>query len=187
MSLNHQSSNMNHIIWKSITIGKKITESQLKKAGIKVSDYVQDLLKWKEKGKIDLVKISVRTLFGDENPHSTTEIYTKAKEQGLELCPAEVGPVLRLEYKDQPVGEWLFVGMEPITDQDGSPHVWRVFRYDDGPWLDCYSADPADRWNPDDTFLFRLRKLDTSGTLTIPEEEVEIVEIRYKGNLYRKV
>jgi len=46
-------------------------------------------------------------------------IYAAAKERGLELCPAEVGPQLRLQYQDQ-LDEWLVIGMEPILGPDGT-------------------------------------------------------------------
>jgi hypothetical protein len=51
--------------------------------------------------------------FGDEGA-SFSAIYTRARQLGLELCPAEVGPLLRLRYRSQPVGEWLHIAMRPI-------------------------------------------------------------------------
>jgi hypothetical protein len=41
---------------------------------------------------------------------------------GFELAAAEVGPQLRLQYFDQPIGEFLIIGMEPIRTWKGK-HV----------------------------------------------------------------
>jgi hypothetical protein len=47
-------------------------------------------------------------------------ICKRAQAIGLELCPAEVGLQLRLQYTDQPKGETLLLGMEPFAE-DGTP------------------------------------------------------------------
>ena len=43
------------------------------------------------------------------------DILKKGQEMGLQLCPAEVGPQLRLQYDDQPRDESLFIAMKPIN------------------------------------------------------------------------
>jgi hypothetical protein len=64
--------------------------------------------------KLDLVVLSVFGLgFGDRA--SLHDIYARAVAQGFELCPAEVGPALRLNYLDQPVGEFLHIQMVEIS------------------------------------------------------------------------
>jgi hypothetical protein len=35
------------------------------------------------------------------------------------LCPAEVGPALRLAYNDQPRDEWVTITMTPIVANSG--------------------------------------------------------------------
>ena len=41
-------------------------------------------------------------------------------EAGLDLCPPEVGPQLRLQYADQKVGEFLLIGMKPLPTASDS-------------------------------------------------------------------
>jgi hypothetical protein len=67
--------------------------------------------------ELDLVVVSVFQLgLGDQASRNDVElssavevslrdVYARAVALGFELCPAEVGPALRLEYLDQPLGE----------------------------------------------------------------------------------
>ena len=42
-------------------------------------------------------------------------IYRWAEHVGLDLCPMEVGPQLRLAYKNQPMSEDVLIAMEPLA------------------------------------------------------------------------
>ncbi len=94
----------------------------LGKPAFKVSETEQD---------VELVNVSVEEL-GFKNGASYADICKRALELGLDLCPAEVGPQLRLQYKDQPKGTYVVVAMEAITDSDGDLRVFDVRRRDDG-------------------------------------------------------
>jgi hypothetical protein len=85
-------------------------------------------------------------------------ICERAKERGFELCPPEVGPQLRLQYKDQPSGEWLAIAMEAISISDGDLNVFHVEHDGDGLWLCSFYGGPGDLWYPDYRFVFRARK-----------------------------
>lgn len=118
-----------------ITIGGKTKEELIKemeKNKISISQIGKSMMNNPEftisqkSEHINLVRISVKDL-GFPKGATATEIYKKAQKLGLELCPVEVGPQLRLQYKDQPKGECVAVGMKPITNPGGSLVflVWR--------------------------------------------------------------
>lgn len=80
-----------------------------------IADSIFDQIPLSESEKsLELVVLSVEDL-GLSAGANTSQVYEAAKEQGFELCPAEVGPQLRLQYIDQPNGEFLQIAMEDIT------------------------------------------------------------------------
>lgn len=156
-------------VWKTIKLGTGLkTADDFRKApedkGFGISEWAKDILgkpAFKAAAKeteVDLVKVTVAEL-GFKNGARRGQIYERAKELGLDLCPAEVGPQLRLQYKDQPNGEWLFIGMEPITGSDGELSVFRVLRPVSELWLFGHYASPDSFWPPDRWWVFvRPRK-----------------------------
>lgn len=136
---------------------KKTIESD----GMLVSSYAESVLnkmeKLKSNEKVDLVSFSVAQL-GFEGNATTDQIYAKAEELGLELCPPQVGPELRLTYKDQPYNDYLRIAMKQITDSGGYPHVFGLDRDGGGLWLDDSWAKPDGEWYPGRKFVFRIRK-----------------------------
>ena len=135
----------------------------LKDNGFRIGDYVNDILGKTaftvatEETELDLIVVSVAELgFKDGATHE--QIFARAKEHGLDLCPTEVGPQLRLQYKDQPNGEQLVVAMEPITASDGDLLLFGVRRNDSDLWLYNYYDYPSRLWYADYRFVFSRRK-----------------------------
>jgi len=155
-------------IWKKLKLGTGLKNpGDFRKAingeEMNISDRVSDILGKpalkvaNEETEIDLVLVTVVRL-GFKDGATRENIYKRAKEFDLELCPAEVGPQLRLQYKDQPNGEWILVGMEPIIGSDGGLWVFDVEHVDDGLWLSSFCGDPDSFWDGSFRLVFARRK-----------------------------
>ena len=135
---------------------------------IQLSDYAKDMMQkigtrehpaLKEKETFFLVQLKVGDLGFPQGKYPTTdEIYKHIEELGLELCPPETGPQYRIKYTNQPMGKWFRIGMKQIADRDGDPNVFNLARIEDGLWLYDNWAKPTNEWNPENEFVFRLRK-----------------------------
>lgn len=157
-------------LWKTIKLGTGLTTADdfrhaLKSGGYHIGDWGNDILGRRaftvagdEETEVDLVVLSVAEL-GFKDGASRKDIYKRALKLGLELCPAEIGPQLRLQYKDQPNGEWLLIGMEPITASDGRLRVFSVEHDAHGLWLLGSFGGPASFWGGAGRWVFvRPRK-----------------------------
>src|SRR5699024_8456545 len=94
------------------------------------------------------------------------QIYHRADELGLALCPLEVGPFLRLAYLDQPEGYSnnhqhnqapngsITVASEIMVEDDDFPKGFYLRRIDGELWLRGYVCDDQHMWNPCDHFIF---------------------------------
>lgn len=146
------------VTWRKIQIGDQSIAGYtdtLTSAGIKISSYASQILKKmglaKTLTEVELVVVSVAEL-GFSNGATFDQMVNRARELGLDLCPAEVGPALRMCYRDQPKDEWLKIAMKSIADSDGYFKVFIVERDGDGLWLYTYwfrrgdVLDPDDRW-----------------------------------------
>lgn len=90
---------------------------------------------------------------------STQNAHRLPEDCVVELLPAEAGPHIRNQYKEQPKAEILWVAMERITDSDCHPGVFSVISGGDGEqWFSARWSFPNDQWNLDDRFVFRLRR-----------------------------
>ena len=132
-------------------------EEILTEQGIWVSDYAKDILSKTEfsleSKTYKLVQFTVVEL-GFPDGATTDEIYAKAQELDLNLCPAEVGPQLRASYKGR---DWKFIAMKQITGRIGYPFVFDLSA--DGGELGLYGsgAGPLRRWDGSQ-FVFVSRK-----------------------------
>ena len=150
----------------NVKIGGKSAEqliSEMEAAGIDISNYAKSMLKNREfvPGKnpeeATLIRLTVADL-GFKSSATIDQIYERAQILGLELCPADTGPNYRLKYRNQPLNEWIYMGMKQIAVAGGGPGVFKLGRYGNGDmWLDDDWAGPGDGWDPSDRFVFRLR------------------------------
>ena len=136
-------------------------EKAIKDKNIYLSDWGKDILEKTEfsqkKEKYDLVRFTVEQL-GFSRGATTDEIYKKAQDLGLELCPAEVGPHLRLQYQGK---EWMLIAMKQITDRYGDPCVFYLNEIGDRLKLHGINAKPDNEWDSGNKFVFLFRKLET--------------------------
>jgi hypothetical protein len=115
-------------IWKRITLGSHkgvhALRAALEAARIRVGDSADEILGRPAfpfsatRTSVDLVVLTAADL-GFEKEASLGDIHRRAMQLGLELCPAEAGPQLRLVYLDQPIGEFLHIAMQPIATYHG--------------------------------------------------------------------
>ena len=145
--LGAQSSRLNvhkpaHIqIWRKITLGTykgvDAYRDALDSARIKIGDAADEILGrlafpyGTRKIDVELAVLSAAEL-GVESESSLSDVYKRARQVGLELCPAEVAPQLRLDYRDQPLGDALNIAMEPVATRSGEPTILALVNFGTG-------------------------------------------------------
>ncbi|OGY90598.1 MAG: hypothetical protein A3B30_00110 [Candidatus Komeilibacteria bacterium RIFCSPLOWO2_01_FULL_52_15] len=164
--------------WKTIKLGTHkdalALESALKDADFQILDWANDIMGKpaftlaSEETSIDLVTATVAEL-GFTRSSGYNAICGRIRELGYELCPAEVGPQLRFQYKDQPLGKLLVIAMEAIAssldaifDPRAVLNVFYVEHNDGGQGLSTLYGGPGDVFNPDVRFVFVRRKSSTT-------------------------
>lgn len=117
--------------------------------------------------RVTTVELTVRDL-GFPQGALIAEIEARARAVGFALCPLELGPHLRLEYRDQPEGARgkpvrqhqapygsITVASEPLSDEEGFPKGFYLRCIEGALWLRGYRSGPEHVWEPDDHFIFR--------------------------------
>jgi hypothetical protein len=118
-------------IWKSITVGLhrgvNAVRNALDEAKIAIGDSADEILGRPaftfagERQQLNLVVLSVAELGFGAQGGTLGDIHARAIRIGFELCPEEVAPQLRLQYRNQPAGEFLHVAMKPQSTYRGDP------------------------------------------------------------------
>lgn len=148
--------------WKTVKLGthksaRDLAEGLARK-GFGVDDYAADalnaMLVAETETEVELVLVTVADL-GFQDRTRRGDIYARAREFDLDLVPAEAGPQLRLQYTDQPMGESIFVGMDPVFDSDCHVHLFHI---GDRSWLHSTCGNPNHKWDPHDRWVFTRSK-----------------------------
>ncbi|MBC9879303.1 hypothetical protein G8O24_18340 [Bradyrhizobium sp. INPA01-394B] len=122
--------------WKTITIGTFADTLALRNAldsrGCNVGGQAAEILARpaftisSHRANVELVDLSPAQLGFTSDTVTLANVYARARQLGFELAAAEVGPQLRLQYLDQPIGEFLIIAMEPIKTWSGEPIILNV-------------------------------------------------------------
>jgi hypothetical protein len=117
--------------WRTTTLGtyKSVDAYRraLDSARIRIGDAADEILGrpvfpyTRTKTVVELAVLSAAELGVESDESSLADVYERARRAGLELCPPEVGPQLRLDYRNQPLGEALDIAMEPVATYSGDP------------------------------------------------------------------
>ena len=157
-------------IWRAIKLGNAFKSaddfrSVMAEEGCRISDWANDMMSKSDFAKslvgvspdeeFDLVDMTTAELIGENRDGTTDKVFAGAHRLGLEECPAWMGPKVRLEYKNQPNGEWILIGMKPLRDSDGDLNVFRVGRADSEFWLLSEYGYPDRVWSASGRWLFR--------------------------------
>jgi hypothetical protein len=135
--------------WRSIAIGGYDSVPRLREAlhqkRCRIGPVVAEIMDHpaftisRTRMRLELVTLSVAELGLADKNASLAEIYARAQKLGFELCPAEIAPLLRLHYMNQPLGEFLHIAMAPIPTRSGRPVILVVANGGEG--LHLLSSD----------------------------------------------
>ena len=139
------------LYWKKIKLGTFRTVNELRQAildqGDRISPWCKKMMEKTELSqseiKVYLMTATTKELTGKDKA-TYQEIKDAIIDHGGELCPAEVGLQLRLQYQDQPIGESLMIVMESLFDHNGEPRIWAISSYID-PLLDSVDGQSNSR------------------------------------------
>ncbi len=121
-------------VWKTIKVGTVQTKWDLYRAldaaHCELGDAAEDIIAQPgfavNPGKIEADLVSVSLAHLGLARASLQDVYARARKLGFALASAEIGPQLRLQYFEQPLGEFLNIAMPPIETSAGKPKIFVV-------------------------------------------------------------
>lgn len=164
-----------HVTRREVEVGGS-TKSQLvrtlRQASIRLNRYAMKLFR-DDRFTVSDAKYVLRTVeltvgdLGYVEGATSIEMLAKAGQLGLDPCPLELGPYLRLAYLDQPEGSLgspirrhraplgsITIASEPLDADPATPKGFYLRRIDGALWLRGYLSDSAHVWSPDDHLVF---------------------------------
>lgn len=140
-------------VWKTIKLGThkdvETLKADIEAKGVKISEWAKYALAQPsftmapQECTVDLVCMTLEEM-GFTTQMPLRYIYARGKELGLKLCPAEVGPQLRLQYDNQEYGEWCKIAMQPIEDNRSRARIFDVGHEYFTTWLNVTWGDLDD-------------------------------------------
>ena len=131
--------------------------------GYRLSEWVQDIFardlnkEIKFKYPIKLARVTVSSLGFDE-PTTLLKIYNSLPIHGLGLVSPVIALACRLDYPEQPTGEWLRFAtpMKSMIDSDGIPHLPKLGKALGLYFVETYWAYEHAIFHPHNEFVVEL-------------------------------
>jgi hypothetical protein len=111
-------------IWKTVRLDTRMSAAELRGAlnawPFRLGDSASAILEkalaeGNATSAVNLVVLSASEMGFEEENVRLSDFYARARELGLELCPAVLGPLLRLQFLDQRLGDFVHIAMKPIA------------------------------------------------------------------------
>tara|TARA_Y100000310_G_C20379257_1_gene667276 strand:- start:167 stop:688 length:522 start_codon:yes stop_codon:yes gene_type:complete len=118
--------------------------------------------------ELDLVAVPFKEVVGNNTMPSLLDFFRGIGELGLLPCPAEAAVRFCKEYGDQPLGEKLAVGMDPILIGIGFPVILGISRDRSGRRLDGATISNA-------------LEVMVRGAFSVPEYDIKVLLVRPKS------
>lgn len=123
-------------VWRTVMIGGKSADvlvRELDAGNFRVNEFAKLMMRQstfvttRSVRQARLCRVSLKVDLGIRKELvSFREICARARQAGMVLCPSELGPHLRLQYGDQPYGEYLWVAMKPIPRVKVAPSIYHL-------------------------------------------------------------